>query len=42
MISTLAAAMLLVAALPCAAQQKLDTPGSKDSALFTRMPGFYI
>ena len=42
MISALAAAMLLVAALPCAAQQKPDIPGSKDSALLTRMPGFYI
>jgi outer membrane protein OmpA-like peptidoglycan-associated protein len=31
-----------MAALPSAAQQKLDRPGSKDSALFTRMPGFYI
>src|ERR1035441_9900944 len=41
MISALAAAMLLVAALPCAAQQK-DEPGSKDPALLTRMPGFYI
>jgi OOP family OmpA-OmpF porin len=42
MISALAAAMLLVAALPCAAQQKPDVPGSKDPALLTRMPGFYI
>ena len=42
MISALAAAMLLVAALPCAAQQKPDIPGSKDPALLTRMPGFYI
>jgi outer membrane protein OmpA-like peptidoglycan-associated protein len=42
MISALAAAMLLVAALPCAAQQKPDTPGSRDPALLTRMPGFYI
>jgi len=39
--SALAAAMLLVAALPCAAQQK-DEPGSKDPKLLTRMPGFYI
>ena len=41
MMSALAAAMLLVAALPCAAQQK-DEPGSKDPKLLTRMPGFYI
>ena len=41
MMPALAAAMLLVAALPCAAQQK-DTPGSKDPALLSRMPGFYI
>jgi outer membrane protein OmpA-like peptidoglycan-associated protein len=34
--------MLLMAALPCAAQQKPDIPGSKDPALLTRMPGFYI
>jgi outer membrane protein OmpA-like peptidoglycan-associated protein len=39
--SALAAAMLLVAALPCAAQQT-DVPGSKDAKLLTRMPGFYI
>jgi outer membrane protein OmpA-like peptidoglycan-associated protein len=42
MVSALAAAMLLATALPCAAQQKPDRPGSKDSALLTRMPGFYI
>jgi len=42
MIPALAAAMLLVAALPCEAQQKPDIPGSKDPALLTRMPGFYI
>lgn len=41
MTSALAAAMLLMVALPCAAQQK-DTPGSKAPALLTRMPGFYI
>ena len=41
MISALAAAMLLVVALPCGAQQK-DEPGSKDPKLLTRMPGFYI
>jgi outer membrane protein OmpA-like peptidoglycan-associated protein len=41
MISALAAAMLVVVALPCAAQEK-DIPGSKDPRLLTRMPGFYI
>jgi outer membrane protein OmpA-like peptidoglycan-associated protein len=41
MMSALAAEMLLVAALPCAAQEK-DIPGSKDPALLTRMPSFYI
>ena len=41
MMSVLAAAMLLVAALPCAAQQKPDIQGSKDPALLTRMQGFY-
>ena len=41
MISALAAAMLVVVALPCAAQEK-DIPGSKDPRLNTRMPGFYI
>ena len=41
MISALAAAMLVVVALPCAAQEK-DIPGSKDPRLLTRMPSFYI
>ncbi len=41
-ISVLAAALLPMAALPCAAQQKPDIPGSKEPALLTRMPGFYI
>jgi hypothetical protein len=35
------AAALLIAALPCAAQHP-DRAGTKDPALFTRMPGFYI
>jgi len=39
--SALAAAMLLVVALPSEAQQT-DTAGSKDPKLLTRMPGFYI
>ena len=34
-------AFLLITALPCAAQQQ-DRPGSKDPALLTRMPNFYI
>ena len=41
MISALAAAMLVVVALPCAAQET-DKTGSKDPRLLTRMPGFYI
>ena len=41
MMSVLAAAMFLVAALPCAAQET-DKTGSKDPALLTRMPSFYI
>jgi hypothetical protein len=39
MISALAAAMLLVAALPCAAQQKPDIPGSKDLGSQNGDPG---
>jgi hypothetical protein len=35
------AAILLTAALPGAAQAQ-DRAGSKDPALFTRMPGFVI
>ena len=34
-------AFLFITALPCAAQQQ-DLPGSKDPAVFTRMPNFYI
>jgi len=41
MISALAAAMFVVVALPCAAQET-DKTGSKDPRLLTRMPGFYI
>jgi outer membrane protein OmpA-like peptidoglycan-associated protein len=34
-------AFLLITALPCAAQQQ-DRPGSKDPAIFTRMPNYVI
>jgi OmpA-OmpF porin, OOP family len=40
-IFTLVSALAITVALPCAAQQQ-DRPGSKDPAIFTRMPGFVI